>query len=445
MATAAQDLASRRIVVMGLGRFGGGAGVARFLVEQGADVLVTDIAKEQALARALSELSGLPIRYRLGEHDIDDFTAADLIVVNPAVDPRGNRFLEAAANAGVPTATEIRLLVERLPSRRHVVGVTGSAGKSTVTAMIGHVLRSRLGDAAIHVGGNLGGSLLPHLAAIRHEHRVVLELSSFMLEDLDRIRWSPSIAVATNIHANHLDRHGTMAAYVHAKQAILRHQQPDDIAVLGPDVADWPTRGRRRSMPARTPDLPLRLPGEHNRHNAALALAAAGAVLGTDPPHAALVDFRGLPHRLQLVCEHGAVRYYDDSKSTTPAAALMALRSFADRIVHVILGGYDKQSDLTELARFARRHCRAVYTVGATGPTIERACRDAPGPADVVGAGTVPAAVAAIVGRVRPRDVVLLSPACASWDQFQNFEARGDAFAAAVLRHTGEGAPPPTA
>ncbi len=446
-----EPLAGVRAVVMGLGRFGGGVGAARFLATRGARVLVTDLAAPESLAASVAALEGLDITFRLGEHCDEDFRQADLLVVNPAVKATGNRFIALAREAGAKVTSEIRLLVnhlsQRLSDRRRVVGVTGTAGKSTTTAMIGHVLArqtgGQMGPRRVHIGGNLGGSLLERLDAIRADDVVVLELSSFMLAGLDEDRWSPGLAVVSTFAANHLDWHSDVDDYRRAKQTILRHQQPGDAAILGPDAADWPTAPdvRRVVVGSSSETLPLLTPGTHNQLNAQLALAAC-EFLGMQraAAAAALADFAGLPHRLQLVAERQDVRYYNDSKATTPEAAMLAMQSFAPGIVHAILGGYDKKADLGAMAQLAARRCRAVYTVGATGAAIAAAAKSI-GAAEVVPCGDVDAAVAATTTRVHRGDVVLLSPGCASWDQFDNFEQRGVAFVAAVLKYVGEGSP----
>jgi UDP-N-acetylmuramoylalanine--D-glutamate ligase len=445
------------IVVMGLGRFGGGVGVTRFLVARGHHVLVTDQLKADDLARSVAQLQDLPagsVEFRLGEHREDDFRRADLVVVNPAVDPRGNAYLQAAQAAGVKLTSEIRLLVEHLPAslRPHTVGITGSAGKSTTTAMIGHALRAIAGESHVHVGGNLGGSLLNSLDSFGPGDYVVLELSSFMLEGLGEDRWSPHVAVVTNLTANHLDRHGTMENYAAAKRQILAHQRAGDVAILGQGVADWPLNPgvTRRVVPVREYGFDLLIPGEHNQFNAACAAAVVEA-LGLDGARVApaLADFPGLAHRLQFVAEHSGVRYYNDSKATTPQATELALRSFPPGKVHIILGGYDKGSDLSDLARFAAGHARAIYTIGVTGDRIADAAPGS-GPASASGSkatvhrcGTLDAALGRMAGQLHRGDVVLLSTACASWDQFDNYEQRGARFVEAVLKVTGEGAPIP--
>ncbi len=443
-----RDFAGRRVTVMGLGRFGGGIGVTRFLANQGAHVLVTDQSSPDDLSDSVQQLADLSgqVTFRLGTHETEDFTQADLVIANPAVKP-GNPFIQAARDADVPVTSEIRLLVERLPNPQRVIGVTGSAGKSTTTSMIGHAL-NKLAPHPVHLGGNLGGSLLPTLDRIRPDDWVVLELSSFMLDGLDEDHWSPHIAVVTNLSPNHLDWHGSMDAYAAAKQTILEHQRldHDDVCVLGEAVAQAMRPMVPRAMlPKQAVSIQLAIPGAHNRDNAHLAVTACAAA-GYAPQDAAeaLADFPGLPHRLQFVGEREGVRYYNDSKSTTPQAAVLALQAFEPGICHVILGGYDKGSDLAGLAQLAAEHAKAVYTVGATGDAIADAaeaweqitarpdtCGGVAWPAEraaVVRCGGLDQAVRAIGSAVQPGEVVLLSPGCASWGQFANYQARGEAF-----------------
>ncbi|MFW6060905.1 MAG: Mur ligase family protein [Phycisphaeraceae bacterium] len=460
------DVRGRRVVLMGLGRFGGGVGAARFLAQRGARLLVTDLVDEASLRASLDQLADLPdIEYRLGEHREADFTSADLVVANPAVRP-GNRYIEAARSAGVAITSEIRLLVQYLPTRTLTIGVTGTAGKSTTTAMIAHALRHlahgpyeatalraepRAADAPqpqttprTWLGGNLGGSLLPELDRIDPDDWIVLELSSFMLEGLREQHWSPHIAVLTNFQPNHLDWHGSVDAYRAAKQAIFDFQRDGDIAIAGPGVPEQFTprvTDMRSINPSNADKLDLLLPGEHNQLNARLAATALEAALNIPVQQIteALRDFAGLPHRLQLVAEHAGVRYYNDSKSTTPEAARLAIDSFPPNTAHLILGGSDKGSDLTSLAQRAAQRCRAVYTLGDTGDTIASAAEQAPQRrAEIVRCGDLDTAMQQIAPRVRRGDAVVLSPGCASYDQFDHFEHRGARFTEAVLRYTTE-------
>ncbi|MEQ9096754.1 MAG: Mur ligase family protein [Phycisphaerales bacterium] len=425
------SLEGKRVTVMGLGRFGGGLGVAKWLHAQGAHVLVTDMASAETLAQPLAELPD-GVETRLGEHIASDFTTTDLVVASPAVSkPWNNPYLNAATNAGVPITTEIGLAVDRLPDRTRVVGVTGTAGKSTTSAMTARALEAT--NQRVHLGGNIGGSLLD--ADIQPNELVVLELSSFMLHWLGKRAWSPGTAVVTNIAPNHLDWHETFEHYEQSKRHIAAHQQSGDL-LLSDRWPELTTATRVRP----TTDLPtLTLPGTHNRANAAMALAAASATLhrhGIAHDRAtlagAIATFPGLPHRLQLVATHTGVSFYNDSKCTTPEAVALAVEALADRTprtnIHLIAGGADKGVDLAPIADLSRS-IGSLHTIGATGPRI---CELAGGKA--AHHGTLEAAFEAAVGEASERHAVLLSPGCASWDQFTNYEQRGSQFADLVHR-----------
>lgn len=444
--TTTVPLESRRVTVMGLGRFGGGVGVARFLAQQGAEVLVTDLSPSEQLVDSLARIADLvdrgSITLRLGGHNVADFTTCDLVIANPAVPrPWDDRFLRAARAAGVPIETEIGLVVDRL-GRDRVIAVTGSAGKSTTAAMVAHAISAS--GASTILGGNIGGSLLMDLDRAAAADWIVLELSSaqmYWLNEAAPRRWSPRVAIVTNFGPNHLDWHGTLAHYENSKRSILGRQGRGDTAILGSGAQEWPTGvGVVRRVIAEDPRVPeLRVPGRHNRLNASAALLACGAA-GVDARSAAaaMASFPGLPHRLAFVAERRGVRYYNDSKSTTPEAALLAIEALCDgeaakrARVHLIAGGYDKGMDLSPIAR-AARDLAGLYSIGATGRGL----------ADAAGDGslwceTLSRAVSEAVGRARAGEVVLLSPACASWDQFANYEARGDAFVRLVESIPGE-------
>lgn len=442
------------VTVMGLGRFGGGLGVTRHLVSEcNCRVTVTDAATEESLGKSLAALADLEatgrLRLRLGGHDPEDFVNAEWVVANPAVArPWENPWLSTAREAGVPIVTEIGLAVAGLRDRGRVIGITGSNGKSTTTAMLHHVLE-RAGLCA-HLGGNIGGSLLGR--AIGAEDWVVMEFSSAMLywmesahmAALGRERgYSPGRAAVTNFSPNHLDWHGTLAHYRRCKEQILRDQEAGDAAFFGADAAEFGgsavAEGVRRFGPAEPWQGTLRVLGEHNRANAGLAAAIAADIgVGAETIARALAEFPGLPHRLEFVGEWGGVRAYNDSKSTTPGAALRAIGSFDEPgRIHLIAGGYDKKVELTELAR-AAEGLAGLYAIGEVGPALVSEA----GRGRAVLCGTLPAAVEAAAGRVVPGDVVLLSPGCASWDQFEHFEARGEEFVRLVRLHlagTGRG------
>jgi UDP-N-acetylmuramoylalanine--D-glutamate ligase len=444
------SFADKRITVMGLGRFGGGVGVTRWLCSQGAHVLVTDAADEETLVEPLGLIRPLidsgAVSLRLGGHAEEDFRSADMVVANPAVPrPWENKYLNAAREAGVPITTEIGLLVHRLPNRLRTIGVTGSAGKSTTTAMIHHIL-TRCAPPA-HVGGNLGGSLLGSLEQIGAEDWIVLELSSAMLHWIDA--WSPHVAVVTNVRPNHLDWHGDFEHYRRSKLRLLQWQRPGDAAVFAEPPADAgaaPAAGVRvvvvgeaeaRAWAEAGSGIELRVLGAHNRLNAATAVAACTCLgaPGVSPRACweALETFPGLPHRLEFVGELDGVAFYNDSKSTTPEATRTALSAFADPSrVHLIAGGYDKGLDLAPLCEAAMK-CAGLYTIGQVGPRLS-------GPARTIRCETLERALDAATNAAQPGEVVLLSPGCASWDQFTNFEQRGRAFERFVMARSAAGA-----
>ncbi|MFT5423116.1 MAG: UDP-N-acetylmuramoylalanine--D-glutamate ligase [Phycisphaerales bacterium] len=437
----------QRAVVMGLGRFGGGAGAAAWLASQGADVLVTDMANADKLGPALESLkphldSGA-LTLRLGEHNVSDFTGADLVVVNPGVPrPWDNRFVRAARAAGGRVTTEIGLVVERLPERmrgrEHVIGVTGTAGKSTTTAMIECGLRACGAD--VIVGGNIGGSLLGSLDQIGEKTRVVLELSSAMLwwlggaggQDGAQTGWSPGIAVVTSFAANHDDWHGSQEHYQECKRLLLANQREADVAVLGPGVSSWEIqRGVTRCSPS-TVRSSLSTPGAHNRLNAGLARAACLSSWGerdTDAMDRGIAAFPGLPHRCRLVhTSANGIRFYDDSKCTVPGGVSLAASGVGEAVggmprVHLIAGGSDKGLDLSPIGRLGPS-VGGLYLIGETARSIEA---HAGGTATM--SGTLENALGEIHAKAAAGDAVLLSPGCASFGQFVNYEHRGQEFA----------------
>jgi UDP-N-acetylmuramoylalanine--D-glutamate ligase len=429
---AVQELGKKRVTIAGLGRFGGQIAAARWLVGQGCTVLVTDQAPAEKLAGSLEQLKDLSIEFRLGEHRVEDFIATDLVVASPAIPP-ANRFLKAAREANIPVTTEIRLFIERCPTT--IVGVTGTKGKSTTTAMLGQILKRRF---KTWVGGNIGRSLLPDLDQILPTDLVVLELSSFMLHDLGTIRWSPHLAVVTMVAADHLDWHGSREAYVEDKANIVRFQTSDDIAVLnGEDPGSsalsglTPARVVRFGVDQRRP-LDVVMPGRHNQSNAQAAFTAAYELgVGRDDAEEALREFIGLPHRLQLVHESDGVRYFNDSIATIPEAAVAALESFPAKRVLQIVGGYDKGLGVTPMCNALIERAKAVLCIGATGGRLAEIMSQSASQsgASIYKCGDLETAVSVARQNACPGDIVLLSPGFASYDQFVNFEERGEQFA----------------
>lgn len=441
-------LVGRRVTVMGLGLFGGGLGVARWLHAQGAHVRITDRRNAEVLAEALDALDPLRADGRLevecGQHTPDWFTRADLIVANAAVPtPWSNPLLCSARDAGVPVTTEIRLSIEALADRR-TIGISGSAGKSTTSAMTVEALQAT-GRRAV-LGGNYGGSLLGNADAASADW-LVLELSSAQLwwlsdEAADwsgqpRLGWRPTIGALTNLAPNHVDWHGSVEHYLMAKAGVVpasgrlvtwfAADDPDAeraaAASVGTDRVWW-----RTTPPAVAMDgLSLAVPGAHMVQNArtALALLDRACTIDGQPQDRmaatrAINAFPGLPHRMQRIGEWNGVACFNDSKSTTPSATMCALEAFDDLSrVHLIAGGYDKHIDLSGIAGLAPR-LAGLYAIGQVQDQLTTG--------GGLRCGTLELAVQTALGRARPGDSILLSPACASLDQYPNFEHRGDHF-----------------
>ena len=447
----------RRVTVMGLGSFGGGTGLARYLAEQGASVTVTDLKDAAALQDSLASLRGLPIRFVLGEHRKDDFTDTDRVFVNPAV-PLTSPYLELARSRGIPLDSELNLFVRQCPGR--IVGITGSVGKTTTTSLLSSILSCH--DARTVVGGNIGGSLLSRLSDINADSPVVLEISSFQLEHLDWLTYSPPLAVVLNLTPNHLDRHGTMAAYRAAKEVILAHQTTEDVAVLNwddPGVRAMAACGNGRRLyysvneslesgvhldgPAlvlasegehrvlcNVSDLRLR--GLHNLGNAAAAAAAAVTLgVSSNAISSGLQAFSGLPHRLEWIADKNEVAYFNDSKATTPFSTECALRAFEQPVL-LLAGGYDKGTPFDDLALVMQNTVRVALLYGNTASKLAAALEQVPTPPEVIQLSTLDDALRRAAALAQPGEVVLLSPACASYDQFPHYEARGDHFRALV-------------
>lgn len=428
-----EDLRDQKIAVMGLGRFGGGIAVAKWLAAQGARVLVTDKDSADSLGDSVKQLAGLPIEFRLGEHRHEDFQNTSLVVASPAV-PLTNPYLQTARAAGVPITTEIRLFLERCPARR-VLGVTGTKGKSTTTAMLGAMLARKY---CTHVGGNIGKSLLDALPQIAADDLVLLELSSYMLEHLRAMRWSPHVALITMLAQDHLEWHGSAEAYLAAKAVLLEFQKPGDFAILNQnDAASKDLAAKTAATikwfgPGTCPDFALRIPGIHNQINAKGAFAAASCLgITWDEAQAALSDFQALPHRLELVHEDRGVKFYNDSIATIPQAAIAALESFPPGRVIQIVGGHLKDLSIKEMCQALASRAKVAICIGEKGPEIAAEIRRSPvQPAPLVHeCPDLARAVPLARSLAKEGDIILLSTGCKSYDQFINFEERGQSFA----------------
>lgn len=440
------------VLIMGLGRFGGGADSAKFAAAQGARVTVTDLSGAEALGESIEELGGIGgIEFRLGSHERVDFERADVVVVNPAVAPE-NEFLEIARQAGVPITSQIAIFFELCPAT--TIGITGANGKSTTAALTAHLLSNAPSDVrnpgyeGVILSGNIGNRpLLASIDSIAAGDLVVLELSSFQLEQLAERRVAPNVSLLTNLTPNHLDRHGTFAKYCEAKENIFKFQQAGEgraISIFNAEDevgARWFEKyrgeGGRTCIEFSADDIPGKmresypLPGRMNLSNLAAARAIAKCFgISDEAIVRSLPSFKSLPHRLELVASSNGVRWYNDSIATTPQSAIAALDSFECPSV-IIAGGYDKNLSFEELGAKIAQKAKAAILLGQTASKIAEAI-EASGienrglhieRVDSLGQAVAFAAKIAISG-----DVVLLSPACASYDMFDNFQQRGEKF-----------------
>jgi UDP-N-acetylmuramoylalanine--D-glutamate ligase len=424
-----------RALVVGLGRSGRAA--AALLARRGWGVVAVDAGEVSA-----PELAGAGVEVR-APWDAP-VGGVDLVVKSPGV-PGEAAPVAAARAAGIPVWSEIELAARELPNP--LAGVTGTNGKTTTTELTAHLLRA--GGLAATACGNQGTPLAGLVDAADPAAWLVVECSSFQLEDVHRFR--PRAAVLLNLAPDHIDRHGSLERYRDAKLRLFAAQEAGDLAILppglapggaaparhvydgppGPDAAAWAEGGLHVAGLGRVTgwdEVPLR--GRHNRENAMAAAAlAAHAGLGAAALAEGLAGFRPVPHRLEPVGTTGGVAFVNDSKATNPDAAIAALDAYP-RGVHLIAGGRGKGTPFDALAAAAATAVVRAYLVGEAGPEIGEALARAGVPAQ--DAATVEAAVAAAAARARPGEVVLLAPACASFDQFSGYEERGEAFRAAA-------------
>ena len=378
-------------------------------------MLVLGLARSGLAAAAALERRGVEVvradRELGNDLDLSLLDYVGMLVKSPGA-PAEAPLVVGARERSIPVWSEIELASRLLPNP--ILGVTGTNGKTTTTEWLGFMLGAP-------VAGNVGRALSDLDGEVDPEQLVVVELSSFQLEDIDRFR--PRIAVLLNLEPDHLDRHGSFEAYRDAKLRIFENQTEDDTAVVPRDL-DHKLWARRVEFAADDP-LPAEpsLRGVHNRENAAAAVAAARAAgAGEEEIARGLRDFRGVPHRLELVAKRDGVTYVNDSKATNVAATLRALAAYEEEPVRLILGGSRKGEDFAPLAAALGPNVRAVYVIGETADELARAIPD------TIRGGDLATVVERAATAAQPGEVVLLSPACASYDQFRDFEQRGEEF-----------------
>lgn len=442
------ELRNKRVLVVGLGK--SGLSSALFLRAQGAQVTVSDTRSAEALAKEIPTLLEAGIMVESGGHGLLTFRRQDLIVVSPGV-PMDTPEVKQVKAFGLPVIGELELASRFLNGR--VVAITGSNGKTTTTTLVGKIFE----DAGIStlVGGNIGLPVIDLVAASTADTVSVLEVSSFQLETVEQFH--PWIAVVLNITPDHLDRHGNFENYAAAKTRITERQELDDFLVL--NAEDKPTQMVAAKTQAQiywfSPRRPVKqgafvhgesilfiakegakaepvmpvaeitLKGAHNIENVLAAVCAARlAGIPAEKTRASVAGFKGVEHRLEFVRLLRGVEFYNDSKATNVDAAMKAVASFAGG-VHLILGGKDKNSDYGTMAPLLKERVKVVYTIGSAAEKIERQLQ---GVVKIVSAGTMQAAVTEAAKAAEAGDVVLLAPACSSFDQFENYEHRGQVF-----------------
>ena len=449
----------KKVIVIGAARQG--LAISRFLSNRGAQVILTDNRPAAELAFANASLADLPVEFAFGGHPDSLLEGADLVCVSGGV-PLTIPFLTAARNQGVQLSNDSQIFLEECPAL--VIGITGSAGKSTTTALVGLMAQKHFevknSKHRAWVGGNIGNPLIEDLDKMDEDDLAVMELSSFQLELMST---SPQVAAVLNITPNHLDRHGSMQAYIEAKSRILRFQHQGDVAILNrDDQGSWDLLDQARTdvisfgmkAPGRRENgtfiennqimlqigkdklkmLPIdwiNLRGEHNLYNVLAACAiAAGATISLPGIQLAVETFDGVPHRLELVRDLNGVRWYDDSIATAPERTIAAINSFDEPIV-LLLGGRDKNLPWDKLAQLIRRRVSRVVIFGEAGDLIAEAIGPKkPGQAmrSVVRCATLQEAIKTAHNQAEAGDVVLLSPGGTSYDAFKDFEERGQAF-----------------
>ena len=447
----------KRVLVVGFGK--SGVSAARFMAAEGARVTVTDMKQKTELAESVAACADLKIEYELGRHNGRTFATSELILLSPGI-PLNSKFLDEARAANVPITNEIEIAASAL--QVPLIAVTGTNGKTTTTSLIGEIFKADRRE--VFVGGNIGRPLLDYHLEERPASAVVAELSSFQLELAEKL--TPAVAIFTNIEPDHLDRYPTLDAYVAAKKRLLSLCDRNSFVVLNrdcPTVAGFANEARGRLMwfTKRNPmeiggefaenfcgcyydashrrivakitgkeehyDVSqFRLFGEHNKENLMAAICAARSQ-GVSPAaiQTVIQSFRGVPHRLEFVRKKDGVYFINDSKGTNVMSLQRSLMAFSKNPIILIAGGKDKGIEFGPVADLVAERCKLLILLGEAKEKINRAIGDY---AETYLVGTFEEAVLLGYQKSRSGDIILLSPGCASYDMFRNFEERGDYF-----------------
>ena len=446
-----EEMQGRTVAVIGAGV--SNTPLIRMLLRAGLKVTVCDKATRERLGDLAGELESLGATLQLGPDYLSQIHTFDVIFRTPGLSPNTPE-LRRAVEEGSSLTSEMELFFQLCPCR--IIGVTGSDGKTTTTTLISEFLKEA--GYNVYLGGNIGKPLLPDVDGMTPEDMAVVELSSFQLMTMEQ---SPNVAVFTNLSPNHLDYHHTMEEYTAAKLNIFSHQGPDDMAIFNYD--NDITRSLARQAPGKSvlfsrkqrleegvylrdgaiwltnemgsrevlPLADIHIPGVHNIENYMAAIAAVDGLVPDKCVRAVAQRFTGVEHRIELVREVEGVKYYNDSIGTSPTRTMACLESFDQKLI-LIAGGYDKGVPFTQLGEEIVQKVKVLVLNGTTAPAIRAAVEGAEGFADsgltIVDAPDLAGAVAAAHGASQPGDIVVLSPACAAFDQFKNFMERGEAF-----------------
>ena len=424
-----KEFKNKKVLIMGLGLNGGGVGVAKFFCKQGAEVLVTDLKSEQVLSESLKKLKKFRIKYVLGKHEEKDFLWADLIMKNPDV-PNTSPYLEIAKKSNIEIETDISLFFKL--SKSFIIGVTGTKGKSTTASLIYHILKQKY--KRTFLAGNIGISPLELLAGLKNNDKVVLELSSFGLENLKQ---SPNIAVVTNIMTDHLNRYGTMAEYIEAKKVIFKYQSKNDCLVINND--DFIVRQFSKETKSKicyysgknVNAKGFKLIGKNNLSNLSAAVTVAKLLkISEKKISAAIKSFKGVHSRQEFVREVKGVKYFNDTTATIPEAVVMAIDSFSEKFpngkIFLICGGVYKGVDYKEMIdKIIEKMVGIILLPGNASDKIREGLN---GYREIYEVLSMPDAVNRAYKLAKAGDIVILSPAASSFNLFKNEFDRGNQF-----------------
>ena len=454
---------NKKVLIAGLGLYMKGSGIsaARFFARQGAIVTVTDIKSRNELKESIKELKGLKIKYVLGKHRVNDFKNADIVIKNPGM-RRNSPYLHAAKKAGVRIESDITIFFKHCPAK--IIGITGTRGKSTTSALLAEILEKK---NKTYLGGNIKVSPLNFLGRVKEGDWVVVELSSWMLEDLNRVKMSPHIAVVTNVMRDHLNTYPSMKSYSEAKAMIFKYQSKDDYVILNRDNKITREFGKR--VPSQRFWFSLKefkeengsmikgqgmifrcegkvwnvankkdvaLPGEHNLSNALAVMTVAKILrVACAKVRTGFREFKGLDSRQQFIRTLRGIKFFNDTTATTPDAGIVALRTLGvGKNIILIAGGADKKLIYNDWAKSVKKYCKGVVLLEgvATKKIIKELKKNK---TDFIGpVNSMKKAVNEAVKLADKGDIVLLSPAAASFGIFKNEFDRGDQYIAAVRK-----------